>query len=85
MIKFIKGETNAHGFFYTNINKIFQIDLIVPTNVQAVVLHGWHQQEHQVFINKFIIEYGVKKTNLSFYTEENEQPKVGSKFSATKL
>jgi hypothetical protein len=50
--------------------------LIVPTTVQGVALHGWHQVQ-RMLIESFTIEYGVKQDNMTVYGEPGYMPKVG--------
>ncbi|VDI03838.1 relaxin family peptide receptor 2 [Mytilus galloprovincialis] len=50
------------------------VDLIVPTEVQGVILHGWYQMKRR-FINSFVVEFGLQQHNLKLYVEDGRDPK----------
>lgn len=52
-----------------------QVDLIVPTKVQGVILHGWYQMKI-MFIHSFVVEFGLQEYNLKQYGEDGLNLKV---------
>ncbi|CAC5409404.1 unnamed protein product [Mytilus coruscus] len=51
------------------------VDFIAPTKVQGVILHGWYQIK-RMFIQSFVVEFGLQEDNLIRYGEDNLNLKI---------
>ncbi|CAG2192076.1 unnamed protein product [Mytilus edulis] len=58
-----------------DMDRWLMVDLIVPTKVQGVILHGWYQNK-RMFIHSFVVEFGLQENNLLQYGEDGLNPKV---------
>ncbi|XP_071128650.1 G-protein coupled receptor GRL101-like [Mytilus edulis] len=58
-----------------DMDRWLMVDLIVPTEVQGVILHGWYQMTRR-FIHSFVVEFGLQQHNLKLYGEDGRDPKV---------
>ncbi|CAC5370001.1 unnamed protein product [Mytilus coruscus] len=58
-----------------DMDRWLMVDLIVPTKVQGVILHGWYQNK-RMFIHSFLVEFGLRENNLIQYGEDGLYPKV---------
>ena len=57
---------------------LFQIDMVIPTTIQGILLQGWYDGQTPRLIKKFTLSYGVRKDQWKTYEDSPGIVKVSN-------